>query len=325
MPNAPMQITLKEKTVQLSEISVIGKDKREVLYKEFRDFFLGTDTWGKGARLLNDSVLVLDLKYNEDTVLPTFDGILGNGNIPWNLVERSLLIRAREPLQIDLPLLGYEVMIDLDFFSLTTTKPYYYTDSLHLSGGARICKYLGSYYIKPYDAVSHTKQKKYERNRRDAFYNSKEHFCKALYHNELKKNGFILLESRVNPDTKTRELVPPVVDTCMEYDGKGTLKLIGLAGRSFQIHYFCKFNGYPIDLTKKTFSNVLNYFKAYEIYYTTENYSTISFLSDTCTILKNGVSPDTSIAFKGKCSFKKVGATLPDDYEPDENPASTKQ
>jgi hypothetical protein len=308
LPKNPISISVKEKVVHLSEVSVIGKSQKEQLIKEFKDAFLGTDTWGKAARLLNDSVLIFGLDYGQDS-------------IQIKQAYRALTVKAKEPLQIDLPLLGYELSIDLVSFSSVYTKTIHIQndsgEQVILPGISR-CSYLGYYFVKPYETDQSFKLKKYIRNRRDAYYNSKEHFLKALYHNELKKNGFLLMEHSYNQQLSMNEIKPANIDSCFRYDGKGHMYVIGLKDRKFRIHYFCRFNGMPVDLTKKTLSHEMEYFDAYSVNYKPTNQSTILFLSDTCTIEKDGFIPDINIAFIGKNNQKKVGASLPDDFRPDE-------
>ncbi|MDD4426753.1 MAG: hypothetical protein PHS40_12575, partial [Mariniphaga sp.] len=45
--------------------------------------------------------------------------------------------------------------------------------------------------------------------------------------------------------------------------------------------------------------------------------SKIYFLKDTCTIRSDGSRPDNSIMFGSKIGDKRVGAMLPNDYEPE--------
>lgn len=66
LPAEQLTILLKLKTVQLSEVKVTGLNTRSQTVEKFRKLFLGTDSWGQKAKLMNDSVLVFN-RYS-DTV-----------------------------------------------------------------------------------------------------------------------------------------------------------------------------------------------------------------------------------------------------------------
>ncbi|MDP4276259.1 MAG: carboxypeptidase-like regulatory domain-containing protein [Bacteroidota bacterium] len=302
----PLSISIKEKTIQLSEVSVIGKSQRTKLVRQFKEAFLGSDNWGNAAKLLNDSVLVFHLAYNPDTV-------------PDGDYSRRLTVSAAVPLIIDLPLLGYKLRIDLDTFALTDLKA-----TVHKKDSARnifvprksMCYYAGFYYFKPYEEISPSHLKKIERNRLNAFYNSREHFSWALYHAKLKKNGFLLIKQTYDSISNKLSLTDVSLDSCFRYDGKGHLLVTGLKDQTFQIHYFCDLAGKPVDLTKKDPENVLSYFDVFSRFYKPEYRSYLTFTNNSCTIDKDGLIPDNSIAFGGKAGEKKVGSTLPNDYRP---------
>jgi hypothetical protein len=189
LPTKPLLLYLIEKNIKLSEVSVLGKNQREQLVESFKDYFLGWDAWGKAATLLNENSLIYDLSYNEDTIRSTFSGDLRRPNLPQAIIDRNLKVDAKEPIQIDMPLLGYKVSFDLENFSLIETKPYYDPVTGLTLERYRISRYKGSYFVIPYEGVSKSKQRRYERNRKEVYYNSRMHFCRALYRNELLKNG----------------------------------------------------------------------------------------------------------------------------------------
>jgi len=315
-PAMAMLLYMKDKDITLSEVSVEGKDKRKELLQSFRDNFLGWDTWGKGAALLNENVLTYQLTYNEDTTNASFSGDLRQLNLPRSIIDRSLVVKAKEPLQVDLPLLGYTLTVDLDYLSLIQTIPYYN----HVTGLTmdrfEICRYLGSYSFKTKENVTKSKQRRYDRNRKDAYYNSTMHFGRSLLQKDLLKNGFLFLNKRKDPITNSNSYEWVNLDSCSRFDERGNLHIYGLAGKSFEIHYFGKANGSPVDMSKKQYSNPIEYAKRYNVYYNDINCSTIYFTNDTCIIRKNGTVPDSGISFGGKISNKKVGAILPDDYTP---------
>jgi len=315
-PAMAMLLYMKDKDVALSEVSIEGKDQRKVLLQSFRDNFLGWNTWGKGAEVLNENVLTYQLSYNEDTAYTAFSGDLRQINLPRSIIERTLVVKAKEPLQVDLPLLGYNLTVDLDYLSLIQTIPYYNPVTGITMERFEICRYLGSYSFKPKEDVSKSKQRRFDRNRQDAYYNSTMHFGQSLLKKDLLKNGFLFINKRKDPITNNTIYEWVNLDSCSRFDKNGNLFIYGLAGKSFEIHYFGKANGSPVDMSKKQFSNPVEYANRYRIYYNDMNCSTIYFINDTCIIRKNGTVPDNSISFGGKISYKKVGAILPDDYTP---------
>lgn len=315
-PNKPLLLYLIEKDVKLSEVSVEGTDKRKQLTDSFKDYFLGWDTWGRSSIILNEKALTYNVSYNEDTIRSTFSGDLSQPNLPRSIIDRTLIINAKEPLQIDLPLLGYTLTVDLDFFSLIKTKPYFNPVTGLTMERFDVSRYMGSFFVTPYKNVSKSKQNRFERNRKEAYYNSTMHFCKSLYWNELLKNGYVFINKYRDPISKEMVYDWVNLDSCYRFDKNGNLQIIGLAGKSFEIHYVGKSNGTPINLSGKSYRNPVDYVNRNRMYYNVNNSSTIYFITDTCTIKKNGTIPDNSILFNGKMNMKKVGAVLPDSYDP---------
>lgn len=314
--NVPLLLRLKEKDIALSEVMVEGKDKRKELLKSFRDMFLGSDSWGKAAVLQNEDALVFKVNYNEDTTSISFSGNLASANLPDSIIERTLVAQAKEPLKVDLPKLGYTVLVDLDTFSYIRTKPLYNPSTDMNVSPSEICRYVGSYSFIPNDSVSTSKQRSFERNRENAFYNSRMHFCQALYKKELLKNGYLLMTIKMDSLRNVGKYDWVNLDFCSRYDNKGNLLLYGLEGKQFAIMYFGHANGSPVDLSKKEYVNPVDYMEKYSVYYEDSNKSKVYFDSDTCIIQSNGIVPNMSLLFSGKISEKKVGATLPDLYTP---------
>lgn len=317
-PEKPLLLILVGKDVKLSEVSIEGKDRRRELTESFHDFFLGWDTWGRSAIILNEEALTYTVSYNEDTISTTFSGDLSQLNLPRSIIDRTLIIKAKEPLLVDLPLLGYTLTVDLDYFSLIQTRPYYNPATGLTVDRHNVSRYTGSFFVTPYKEVSKSKQRRFERNRKEAYYNSSMHFCNSLYRNELLKNGFVFINKYRDPISKNFVYDWVNLDSCYRYDKNGNLQIIGLAGKSYEIHYVGKSNGTPIDLSGKIYRNPVDYVNRNRMHYNVLNSSTIYFINDTCTIKKNGTIPDNSILFNGQINLKKVGAILPDSYSPDE-------
>lgn len=312
----PLLLKLKEKDIALSEVLVEGKDKRKELLASFREKFLGNDTWGKAAVLLNEKTLAFRVTHNEDTSLISFSGNLTQPNLPESIVERSLVVQAKEPLKVDLPKLGYTVLVDLDTFSFIRTKPLYNPSTDMNVPPSDICRYVGSYSFIPNDSASKSKQRSFERNRENAFYNSRMHFCQALYNKKMLENGYLLMTIKMDSLLNVGKYEWVNLNFCSRYDNKGNMLLYGLEGKQFVIMYFGHANGSPVDLSKKEYVNPVDYIDKYSVYYEDSNKSKVYFDSDTCIIQSNGIVPNMSLLFSGQISQKKVGATLPDNYTP---------
>lgn len=317
LPGKPLLLYLMEKDMKLSEVAVEGKDQRKQLVESFQDYFLGWDEWGRSALIMNENALVYNVSYNEDTIRSSFSGDLRRPNIPQAIIERNLKVDAKEPIKVDLPLLGYTVSVDLEYFSLIETKPYYDPSTGLTMERYRINRYMGSFFVTPYEGVSSSKQRRFERNRKEAYYNSKMHFLRSLYRNELLKNGFVFLEKKRNPVNGANYYEWADLTNHVGYDTYGNMLIYGLAGKSFEIHYVGKSNGTPIDMSGKKYNNPVEYVNRNRFNYNPSNGSTIYFINDTCTITRRGVT-DNSIVFNGKINEKKVGAILPDTYSPED-------
>jgi hypothetical protein len=320
LPGKPLMLYLIEKDLKLSEVAVEGKDMRKQLTESFRNYFLGWDTWGKAAVIMNENALIYNVSYDKDTVQSTFSGDLSRPGFPQIIIERNLKVYAKEPLQINLPLLGYTVTVDLDYFSLIDTRPY--KDSV--TGTVereRISRYIGSFFVThfvtPYEGVSATKQRRFERNRKEAYYNSKMHFLRSLYSNELLKNGFVFIAEKQYPENGAKYYEWVDLNGHVNYDKHGNMHIYGLTGKKFEIIYVGKPNGTPIDMSGMNYKRPVEYVNKNHWYCNVSNNSTIYFINDTCTITPKGVT-DNGIMFNGKINQKKAGAILPDNYAPED-------
>ena len=145
----------------LPEVVITDYSEREKYLEYFKRMFLGDDRWGRRATILNEDAIMFNDSGNEET------GTLFKA---W----------AGEPIVIDLPLLGYELYVDLANFSVQRM------------GGNAICDILGYFFYKPYSTENARKNARYQKNRASAYYNSNKHFLKSFYENRLAENGYIL-------------------------------------------------------------------------------------------------------------------------------------
>ena len=293
--NMGVEIRLKTRTVQLSELLVKDKSLRRKNVYEFKRWFIGIDDWGQNAVLKNDSSLVFNGNYENIKVAinPVSNSsgisIIGNGDTTISY-KRLMCLRAKAktPLLIDLPLLGYMLQVELIDFEVI-----YGRNSEQVGS-------LGYYYFKQYPAKSKLKLAKYERNRRKVYYNSSQHFFRSLFSNSLMQNGYRLAEEVVNDSTKRKSYRFVNIDTCVHSVNVNLKQIVGLNGKHFIILYYGDKRDMPIDLMVEKG--------------TIHKQSDIYFFSDTCLITSSGTTPDNSIIFGGVISEKKAGAILPDDY-----------
>lgn len=262
---ALLTIPLRERMLKLPEIAVSDVNKRNKNILLFKKWFLGTDYWGENALLKNDSVLrFIDTQSDRFKVVAT------------------------APLQIELPLLGYDLQVYLEDFTIETTPEL-----------NTYCNILGYYYFKPYQTKNRLKIIKYEHNRRKVYYNSILHFCRSLYSKQLKQNGYLLFESKLKSGRE-----PLSIDSFISYPEKDLAVIEHLKDSSYTVLYSYLTPGKPANLTtdKKT---------------TGIKQSKIYFNSDTCMIYSDGTIPDNfRIAFSGSLSEKRIGTYLPTDYFP---------
>lgn len=294
-------IKLQERVFDLSEIRVSDKNMRVKNIRIFKEMFLGADKWGKNAVLNNDSVLQFDLHYDARKILlsnaikeqlskPEIKELYELEEGSDSAIFRELSVfkaTALAPLLVDLPLLGYQLRIDLVDFSIKYTN------------GQSLCSFLGYYYFQP--GSKKGTSEKIKENRESVYYNSTQHFLRSLYDNALEQNGYqlgLLKQSRVK---KFQQFKTVSIRAHITYQPDEQMLLTGLKDSTYRIIFYGK-NGVPLNLkdSKET---------AYS-----SSESNILFLSDSCRVTKDGIVPNSNVVFGGTISTKKVGTFLPNDY-----------
>jgi len=304
------KIELVERIVQMDEVNVKGKNLRTKNINEFKMWFLGFDDWGKNAILLNDEALVFSRdreKWGMKIIPEIQDGkniFLSDrnsvsGDVEWAtdsseiFMNRAINLKAsaKEPLKVDLPLLGYTVQIELvDFIVQYASK----------NGGLQT-SFLGYYYFVPYKTEREKDQKKFKKNRQKAYYNSSQHFCRAVYDKKLKENGYQLFEEVVDSISNHKTYKEFTIENHLNYTENKVMQIRGLGDKHFYLFYHSNSKGEPKNLNTQKSGHPIQ--------------SEIYFLSDTCNIVQNGIIPDNMIVFSGAISEKKVGSILPEDYK----------
>jgi hypothetical protein len=269
------------RVVEITEVSVVEKGLRRENIWHFRRVFFGNDIWGKNAILENDSVLNFKTEY--------FEGDSAEAGLKGEL--KSFTVKSSAPLKINLPLLGYDLQLDLISF----------TEKFDTSQNGYLLSTLGTYYYKQKVAGSKSRENKYRRNRLRAYYYSPQHLTRSLFDNKLHENGYLIYSITYATESLRYEKIEFDPGACM-VTGSDTAAIYGLKGNCFRIKYYCDERGIPINPDKKVYSEYKN--------------SSICFPVDTCVIRKNGTRPGVSIVFGPGIGDKRIGARLPDNYDP---------
>ncbi len=293
---------------ELPEVVISGKvKKRDLNY--FKRMFLGDDYWGRNAVIKNEQVITIDISESSRPV-----EIEDKRAVESSEITTVFRARASEPILIDLPLLGYELYVDLVQFKTTNTK----TRCSSGIGGTldinnrTLCDILGYFYYKPYDNLKRRQAQRIEENRRKVYWNSSQHFLRSFYEDRLAENGYDLFTKEFIMEVVNRDTIPvpesfPVdIKEHSIFLGNNRMMIYGLKGPVLFLRYYQQRDGSPLDL--KESSDALRHKDFSE--------STILMWQDTCIFYKDGGVADNNILFGGSISEKKVGACLPDDYTP---------
>ena len=299
---------------QLPEIVVASKVERKDL-NYFKKMFLGDDDWGRRATIKNEKVLMVDYShqtsfYTREISKTRYATLYASNDI----IERSEKILdtvkvetdvfsawAYEPLIIDLPLLGYELYVDLVKFSVVKM------------GNISTCNILGYFYYKPYENLKKRRTERIEDNRRKAYYGSSQHFLRSFSENKLTENGFLLtMPGQVKKGRKEITVNLPVdPESYSSNIGDNLIQVHDLKDKRLRIRYYHGSYGTPVNFNKK-YTGIRHYSE-----------SGLTFLQDTCTFLKDGIIIDNNIRFTGDISSRRIGSCLPDDYRPDDDESNS--
>lgn len=264
------KISLYIKDVILSGVTVAGKGtiSKKQNISIFKSAFLGSDIWGRNAKLLNEDVLV------------------------FNRNQYGFFVEASTPLEVDLPLLGYRLKVDLISFQINHNKLY----------NSEQCLYTAYYYFIPLATETIKQADNILRNRLMAYYCSDLHFFRSLYDDCLSRNGYKINNEKVVEGKSIKKNAVMRKEYLKDENNLDYLRLTGYKDSSFVVYYYHK-NGSPVNFEKMESNRRF--------------VSRIFFNSDTCIIRSNGTIPDNSIMFDGKIGEKRVGSMLPGDYYPD--------
>lgn len=253
----PVELKTNDK---LPEVVITDYNERENIMRYFKKQLLGDDYWAEHATIRDEDILMFEIQ--------------GSKLHAW----------ATEPIIIDLPLLGYELYLDLVSF-----------EAEHVNSQDR-CDILGYYYFKLNNSDSKSKIQKIIKNREAAFYNSSQHFLTSLYENRLEENGFTVWEII---DDYPQQDYNFELSRYIKSVGGNEKQVCGLKGRQFMIQYCHRNDDSPVNLKKgiKTLHSIST--------------SQVVFLEDACTFTGFGTVPDNSIQFMGDIARKRAAASLP--------------
>ena len=300
--------------IELPEIVVSGKANRvdKVNLDYFKTMFLGDDKWGKRATIKNENVLMFDRSYQYSYQTRQIgQARFAKDYLSVDVVEKHekyldtvkvvtsvFTAWAYEPLIIDMPLLGYELYVDLVRFTVEQVN------------NVSSCDMLGYFYYKPYEKLKKRQAQSIVSNRQRAYWGSSQHFLRSFAQNSLAENGYILTVPETVEKGKRKISMSLPVDVNEHSTGVGdnTIQISGLKDKELKIRYYHRGDGSPMNFKERVKG----------IHHYTE--SGITFLEEGCTFLKEGIVIDNNIRFTGEISKKRVGASLPGDYCP---PADT--
>ena len=149
-------IQLKKIHIEIDEIHVSAeksKNKWKQNFKKFEQNFIGTSENAQNCKITNPE----HLRFHYDKK------------------QKTLTAQSTEMLIIENKALGYKIQYVLEQFEL------------HNNGSF---KYIGSANFQPLTASSVEEEKLWVSNRKKAYYGSVKHFLRALYTNNLKKEGY---------------------------------------------------------------------------------------------------------------------------------------
>ncbi|MFM2291997.1 MAG: hypothetical protein RIS29_1810 [Bacteroidota bacterium] len=312
-----LEVKLNEQNTSLKGSVKKLRNRRNENFNEFVKLFLGSDKWGKAAVIKNDPQLrfwhQIDTVYRSpdksDTILLSLKKTLGNGYC-WSKDSTQIIQYAEylyantlSGITMELPLLGYDVTIDLARFRVGELNDISKMDYAYYS-----C------FVPRSDTLTISK-KKIDQNRKEVYYNSTQHFFRSLFSHSLYKNGYLLAFDRLGYNWQSPEYRKYCkIDSLITRISDNTYLIKGLKNKRLNITYFCENNNVPLDLTREIRKNGSIHIPL-GMYDETDN-SYLEFQNDSCLVRADGIALNNDILIGGKMGVKSAGASLPIDYEP---------
>lgn len=293
------------------------KNMRAANFQEFKTCFLGDDRWGSAAVLKDNASLrfwhqvdtVFRAPEQSDFLLLKYHRKLGDG-YAWTKdssmvyqYSTNLYATSVAPIMMELPMLGYDVSLDLEQFHAG-----------EMNEKRKIGYSYYSCFIPRKDTLTVAKAE-VEQNRREVYYNSVPHFFRALLNHQLYENGYLVALDKNGYDwtmPENRKYIS--IDSLVVKLSENTYAITGLKGKTLRITYFSGKHNAPLNLNAKI--NKKGERRIPWSSYNRELSSSFIFHSDTCLVRKDGITSDNRIVIDGKMAEKLAGAILPIDYEP---------
>ena len=286
-----LTIEFNPKNIEIEPVVVQTRNLRGKSLAYFKKTFLGDDSWGQSAVILNDSILHFKtVNFGDDAPVNDLKGKI-----------KYFEVKATAPLLIDLPKLGYHLQYDMLRF-VESYDPKY---------GHKIINNLGYFYFREYADVSRLQEMRFRRNRYKVYYHSIMHFVRSFYENKLAENGYDLFIANASDSSNT--YTPFLFDSCECITFKNDeAYLCGAGGSEIIIHYYTN-NFRPINLKKYEGDESWRILSGLD-----PAASTVLYIEkDTCVFRKDGTLPGGGqMIFNGDIAKKRYGAILPSDFEP---------
>lgn len=284
----------------ISTVVVQDRNQRAKNIQEFRRLFLGSDEWGERAKIKNEDAILFDRTYKVQRVNVrskymremTLKG--KRSNIEWAadssfyVYDKALNLQAKAkvPLEVELPDLGYTIQVDLVQF-LTEYR-------------AGRTSHLGHYFFIRQEGPEGKVRARHERNRQRAFYNSSLHFLRSLYAGTLSENGYQIYEQEKDKNGKNKKLKAFDITPYTQVVEEDQLEIKDLAGRNLIILFYGDAKGRPLPPNKWRRAQPVQ--------------SGIHIGEDTCLIRPDGTVGDSDLAFSGYIGSRGVAWILPSDF-----------
>jgi len=287
---------LRPLTLTVAAVEVTDQNQRRKNLEEFRALFLGVDDWGRRATIKGEDALVFERDYRSKKLrnarrrFPTGKIPSALRNAHWTadstavIFEKAKNLKAvsRAPLEIDLPDLGYVLLVDLQRFR---------TD--YKEG---ITNRLGTFFWQPYEGNSPEKaRKKHLKNRKRAYYNSNIHFLRALFQDRLEEEGYAIYEVIGNDAISF-----PLADYLAETE-TADKEIRGLDGRVLSILYYADGRGRPLPKKKWKRASPVQ--------------SSLYIVGDRAAIRPDGTTGESPLLFGGAMGSRRAAWMLPGDYK----------
>jgi hypothetical protein len=277
-------ISLAPKIMMLQEVRIKSKDDWRKNYEKFKQYFFGNSAYAQQCKILNRNLPdLLDLDYDSKT--------------------RVFTARTDDFLEIENKALGYKIRYQLQ--------------ELKSDGIANINYYQGTASFEELKG-SKSQQRKWKKNRLNAYEGSSMHFLRSAIANDFNNEGFKVLRliRKPNPDYKGfgAKYKQTLVNTPL--DARDFVKLTDVTGEyalNFNDCLYVMYNKKRAHLSDKDVKNVLLSPDFMDDPLTT----TLIFNEPNVFFDNNGIIINPlGVLFDGNWGHRLIAELLPVDYVP---------